>query len=322
MCRRKGRTKGRQRVDYLEPGGIHRPVRLRAVPQTFISDVFAKPVRVLEKDRRVEVTCSVDAAATILNAFAVEVELRDGHRLIRRERRDVRIEKPGPTEVALTLENLADIKLWDVDSPHLYQIVATLLMDGRPLHDYRVRIGFREARFAVDGFFLNGRRLQIFGLNRHELYPYAGYAMPPRVKRHDAEILKRDFNVNFVRCSHYPQSPAFLDACDELGLLVWQEVPGWGYIGDDAWKDLLVRDARDMIVRDRNRPSIVIWGTRAQRKRQRRGTLSPHPAMAKSLDGSRPTSGSMTSGSRKGYPKDWHEEVFALMIIMPRLITR
>src|ERR1035437_8142262 len=119
-------------------------------------------------------------------------------------------------------------------SPRLYEVIVTLFVDDQPLHDYRTRIGFREARFEVDGFYLNGRRFQIFGLDRHELYPYVGAAMPRRVKRRDAEILRHEFNCNFVRCSHYPQSEAFLDACDELGLMVWEELPGWQYIGDEA----------------------------------------------------------------------------------------
>jgi beta-galactosidase len=306
-----GSDKGPQRVDYLEPGGIHRSVRLRAVPQIFISDVFAKPFNVLDADRRLEVLCSIDAAAATDQPMQFQVELKDGARVLARGQQSVRVSKPGQTEAKLTLSNLGEIKLWDVDAPHLYNVVATLLIDGKPVHDYHVRTGFREARFAMNGFYLNGRRLQIFGLNRHELYPYVGYAMPPRVKRRDAEILKRDFNVNFVRCSHYPQSPAFLDACDELGLLVWQEVPGWGYIGDDAWKDLLVRDARDMIIRDRNRPSIVIWGTRANETANDVELYRRTKAVAKSLDDSRPTSGSMTGGSRKGSQQDWHEDVFA-----------
>jgi beta-galactosidase len=78
-----------------------------------------------------------------------------------------------------------------------------------------------------------GSRYRWFGLNRHELYPYVGKAMPDRVLRRDADILRRDFHCNIVRCSHYPQSEAFLDRCDELGLMVWEEIPGWQYIGDE-----------------------------------------------------------------------------------------
>jgi beta-galactosidase len=306
-----GSPKGPQRVDYLEAGGIHRPVRLRAVPQIFISDVFAKPMQVLDAARRLEVLCSLDAAVVPDKTVMVKAVLKDGGRIISQAQKAIEIQKPGVSETTVTLSNLGNVKLWDVDAPDLYQVEVTLLIDGKPVHNYQVRTGFREARFEVDGFYLNGRRLQIFGLNRHEIYPYVGYAMPPRVKRRDAEILKRDFNCNFVRCSHYPQSPAFLDACDELGLLVWQETPGWGYLGDDAWKELLVRDVREMILRDRSRPSIVIWGTRANESENDVELYRKTKALAKSLDDTRPTSGSMTGGSRKNWKSDWHEDVFA-----------
>jgi beta-galactosidase len=114
-----------------------------------------------------------------------------------------------------------------------------------------------------------------------------------------------------VRCSHYPQTEAFLDACDELGLMVWEEVPGWGYLGDAAWKELLVRDTRDMIVRDRNHPAVVIWGTRVNESANEVELYRRTRALAKALDDSRPTSGSMTPGSRKNWRQDWHQDVFA-----------
>lgn len=306
-----GSPRGPQRVDYLEPGGIHRPVRLRAAPQIFIADAFAKPVQVLDENRRLEILCTVDSKAVPDQPIELWVELKDGSRVVSRTQQTFQLQSAGVKEVSLSLSDLKNIKLWDMDAPHLYHVVTTLLVAGKPIHDYRVRTGFRDAQFKLDGFFLNGRRLQIFGLDRHELYPYVGYAMPPRVKRRDAEILRREFSCNFVRCSHYPQSPAFLDACDELGLLVWQEVPGWGYLGDDAWKELLVRDAKEMIVRDRNRPSIVIWGTRANESANDVELYQKTKALAKSLDDSRPTSGSMTGGSRKNWKTEWHEDVFA-----------
>jgi beta-galactosidase len=198
-----------------------------------------------------------------------------------------------------------------VDAPRLYEVVAELLLDSKPAHECRVRAGLREARFEVDGFYLNGRRLQLFGLDRHEIYPYAGGAMPARVMRRDAHILRRDFNCNIVRCSHYPQSEAFLDACDELGLMVWEETPGWGYLGDDAWKELVVQNVHDMICRDRNHPAIVIWGVRVNESKNDAPLYQRTTALAKTLDGTRATSGSMTGGSRTNWKRDWHEDVFA-----------
>ncbi len=305
-----GSPEGAKRIDYLEAGGIYRSVWLKAVPQVFISDLFAKPVKVLDKGRRIEVQCTLDAATAPEKPVQLHVELRNGSRILSRATEEVRLEKTGQKSVSLTLSNLGDVALWDVDAPHLYDVVATLLVNGKPTHDYRVRIGLRDARFELNGFFLNGRRLQLFGLNRHEIYPYVGGAMPPRVMRHDAEMLRHEFNCNIVRCSHYPQSEAFLNACDELGLMVWEETPGWGYIGDETWKELLVRDVKDMILRDRNRPSIVIWGVRANETKNDVDLYRRSTAVARSLDDSRPASGSMTSGTRKDL-QNWHEDVFA-----------
>ena len=305
-----GNPKGTKSVDYLEPGGIFRPVYLQAVPQVFISDVFAKPVDVLGASRRIEVTCAVDAALLPAKPILLRLELREGARVISRVQQPLGLEKTGLSEVTMTLSKLGNVALWDVDAPRLYDVVAELLVDGKPVHDYRVRTGIREARFEVDGFYLNGRRLQLFGLNRHEIYPYAGGAMPGRVMRRDAHILRRQFNCNIVRCSHYPQSEAFLDACDELGLMVWEETPGWGYLGDDAWKELVVQNVHDMICRDRNHPAIVIWGVRVNESKNDVALYQRTTEMAKMLDGTRATSGSMTDGSKKGWERDWHEDVF------------
>ena len=305
-----GSPQGPKRVDYLEAGGIYRSVWLKIVPQIFIREVFAKPVQVLDPGRRLEVSCTLDAAVPG-KRVEVQVEVRDSAGVVSRARQTVPIDEAGQKYVALTLSNLGNVVLWDVDMPHLYDVIATLFVDGKPLHDYRVRIGFRDARFEFNGFFLNGRRVQLFGLNRHEIHPYVGGAMPPRVMRHDADMVRRDFNCNIVRCSHYPQSEPFLNACDELGLMVWEETPGWGYLGDDAWKELLVRDVHDMITRDRNHPAIVIWGVRANESANDVALYRRTTALAKSLDDSRPASGSMTSGARRTWQQDWHEDVFA-----------
>ena len=306
-----GSPRGSTSVDYLEAGGIVRPVTLRAVPQIFISDVFAKPVDVLQSGRRVELECTIDAAVIPQKPLQIRADMMDGGRRIATVSKVLDLNQTGESTVKFALTNLGEVKLWEPDSPQLYQIVVTLTLGDEPLHDYRTRIGLREARFDVDGFFLNGKRFRIFGLDRHEIYPYVGFAMPSRVMRHDAEILRREFNCNAVRCSHYPQNEAFLDACDELGLMVWQETPGWQYLGDAAWKDLVVRDVQQMICRDRNRPSVIIWGVRVNESDNDVALYERTTAAAKVLDDSRPTSGSMTPDSRKNWQKKWHEDVFA-----------
>ncbi len=185
---------------------------------------------------------------------------------------------------------------------------ATLNFPGIGSHVLSRRIGFREASFQPDGFYLNGKRLQLFGLNRHQLYPYAGMAMPARVQRKDAEILKNEFNCNMVRCSHYPQSPAFLDACDELGLLVWEEAPGWHNVSaTTGWQDLVLQDVRGMVTRDRSRPSVVIWGTRLNETRDYPGLWAQTRQAARELDQTRPSSGAMAFHD----DTDWAEDVFA-----------
>ena len=170
-----------------------------------------------------------------------------------------------------------------------------------------MRIGFREARFTLDGFFLNGRRVKLFGADRHQFFPFAGGAMPARVQARDAEIMRRELNCTMVRCSHYPQAEAFFDACDELGLMAWEEAPGWGYLGDDAWKALAYRDIGEMIVRDRNHPSIIVWGARLNETPNDTAFYTSTNELAHALDDSRPTAGAM-AGMR--LTTDYQQDVF------------
>ena len=296
-------------VDFWQPGGIYRDVRLRMVPQVFLADVFAKPVNVLDPvARQVVVQATVDAAAALDTAAEVAVELRDGDVVTAAGLAPVAISGPGQTTVTVTLAGLGEIMLWELAEPKLYHVVATLVVDGDRRHEYRVRIGFREATFALDGFYLNGRRVKLLGVNRHQFYPFAGAAMPARVQARDAEIIRRELNCTMVRCSHYPQSEAFFDACDELGLLAWEEAAGWGYLGDSAWLALAARDIGQMIVRDRNHPSIVIWGARLNETPNNIPFYTRTNQLAHALDDSRPTAGAM-AGMR--LTTDYEQDVFA-----------
>ena len=110
-----------------------------------------------------------------------------------------------------------------------------------------------------------------------------------------------------VRCSHYPQSPHFLDACDELGIMVWEEPPGWGHMGDAAFQARVLGDVRDMVVRDRNRPSVVVWGTRLNETGNYPALYAQARQIAYACDGSRQTTGAVAFHTTAG----WAEDVFS-----------
>jgi len=290
-------------IDYLTFGGIYRDVVLRVVPQTFIDNVFAKPFNVLG-DRGLDVQCSITHKAGTDTARRIVAELLDGTRLVDSLEGVV---KPEHDVFNITLNNLSSVELWDIDHPKLYD-VKVKLYDGEKLADeYKTRIGFREAKFTPDGFFLNGKHLKLRGLNRHQTFPFVGQAMPARVQRRDAWILRRELKCNIVRTSHYPQSPHFLDACDELGLMVLEEIPGWQHVGDEQWRQLAVSYVESMIRRDWNHPSIIIWGVRVNESGDYHDFYTKTNNLARSLDDSR-----QTGGVRYKYDSELLEDVFTM----------
>lgn len=290
-------------IDYLTFGGIYRDVSLRAVPQTFIENVFAKAVDVLG-DRRLEVQCFITHKAANETPRKIVAELYDGGRIV--DTLDGMV-APADAVCTLVLNNLQSIELWDIDHPKLYNVKVKLYEGERVADEYQTRMGFREAKFTPDGFFLNGKHLKLRGLNRHQTFPFVGQAMPARVQRRDAWILRKELKCNIVRTSHYPQSPHFLDACDEYGLMVLEEIPGWQHVGDEQWRELSVGYVESMIRRDWNHPSIIIWGVRVNESGDYHDFYTKTNNLARSLDNSRPT-----GGVRYKYDSELLEDVFTM----------
>lgn len=266
-------------IDYMTYGGIYRDVYLEVMDTYYLEDVFLHSDL---KKLKAEVTLN---------------EAPDGHlcRLSMRERDSDTSLSLGHASLKgpKTIVNapLPEVKLWDVDEPNLYDIKIELLKDGNVLEEKLIPFGFRTMEFRKDGFWLNGRKLKIRGLNRHQSYPYVGYAMPASMQKLDADILKFKLGLNAVRTSHYPQCHSFLNRCDEIGLLVFTEMPGWQYIGDQPWKEQACQNIWEMITQYRNHPSIMLWGVRINESPDDDEFYTHTNAIAHHLDPTRPTGG-------------------------------
>ena len=135
-----------------------------------------------------------------------------------------------------------------------------MFVDGACVDEVRKRFGVRDIEWRRgEGLILNGQRVEIRGCNRHESMPGHGSALPAEIHRQDAATIKA-MGLNAVRLAHYPQSPLFLDACDELGILVYAEIATWKSVTTGKWLDAAERQLRGMILRDRHHPSIILWG--------------------------------------------------------------
>jgi len=322
-------------IDYMTFGGIYREVHLRVVPKTFIDNIFARPKDVLAGKPSLEVDVFLAGLEQTSGALKVEVALFDGDKcLAKTEKAVVRppagLKKSGagsdvfiPESTApayttdeiradvsrqsIALTGIDDIELWSLTTPKLYTVKVRLILDGEALDEDCRRTGFRQAEFTEHGFELNGKVVKLRGLDRHQTFPFVGQAMPARVQRKDADILRNSLHCNLVRTSHYPQSRHFLDRCDEIGLLVLEEIPGWQHIGDEAWKRVAIDNVGRMIRRDWNHPAIILWGVRINESRDDHDFYIRTNALAHALDPMR-----QTGGIRNFEKSELLEDVFTI----------
>jgi beta-galactosidase len=296
-------------IDFLTFGGIYREVSLRIVPAIHIENIFARASGVTNASAALDAVVYLSQLESNSRELSLEVALLDKDQVLSQRRSTLPAihQADEPVAYNVSLKDLAGVGVWDLDTPRLYHVRVRLLSGGAVLDEDTRRVGFRSAFFSPRGFELNGRVVKLRGLNRHQTYPYVGGAMPRRVQRKDAQILKQELKCNMVRTSHYPQSPDFLDACDEYGLLVLEEIPGWQHIGDPAWQDLAVDNVHRMIRRDWNRPSIVVWSVRINESRDDHAFYTRTNAMAHQLDPTR-----QTIGVRYFQDSEFLEDVFGM----------
>ena len=291
-------------IDYMTYGGIYRDVYLEVKEQTSLQDVFVYTKLTPEaaqvtseitfygtaKDLQVRqyyaLKNNITAAGT--SSDSSDITQDSGWQLLCGQT----VPADDCAGAAISFQGIIPHPaLWDTGHPHLYLLKTQLWQGETLLDESEITFGIREAVFKKEGFYLNGKKLRICGLNRHQSYPYVGYAMPESMQRLDADLLKKELGLNAVRTSHYPQSHYFLERCDELGLLVFTEIPGWQHIGDDAWKAQAVANAEDMIRQYRNHPSIILWGVRINESPDDDAFYEKTNAVAHKLDPMRPTGG-------------------------------
>ena len=273
-------------IDYLVYGGIYREVELLIVPNNAIKSVQIRPydgelfdATSMGLDVIVEVD-KADAGQRVLS------ELYDGDNLLYSLN-----QWDQEANLYHAYELVSQIERWSLDHPKLYTIKTTLYQDDQIIDETTQRFGFRTIAFTHEGFVLNNQKIKLIGLNRHQSYAYMGNAAPKRLQEKDAEILKFDLGCNIVRCAHYMQSDHFINRCDEIGLLVFEEIPGWQHIGDESFQNRSLINLETMIRHHFNHPSICIWGVRINESSDHHDFYTLTNELAKKLDNTRPTGG-------------------------------
>jgi len=237
-----------RRADYWNFGGVFRPVFLEVLPAFFIDRVAL--------DAKADGTVHADIFLCdgVVDGLKVSAQILDASGTPVGPQAEA-IPAPGGDRVSLAT-SVSSPKLWTAETPNLYRVRFTLSKNGAAIHTAMEKFGFRtfEVREG-EGLFLNGQRILLKGTNRHSFWPETGRTLNRERNDNDVRLIK-EMNMNAVRLSHYPPDPEFLEACDELGLYVLNELGGWHGRYDEPTGRRLIGQ---MVSRDVNHPSIIFW---------------------------------------------------------------
>lgn len=266
--------KNQEQLDFVYFGGIYRDVYLISTTDVYITnpnavDKVASGGVLIHFPKVTDAEAQINATVDLRNASAQTQQLTVVASLQTRDFKPV-VETKTNVTVAAGADQLANFELmvqnpalWTPDSPNLHQLIFTVFDEnGQKLDAFRTRVGIRTFEFrGADGFYLNGKLFddKLIGGNRHQDYAYIGNALPNNTHWRDA-MKMREASMRVVRNAHYPQDPAFMDACDELGLFVIVNTPGWQFWnGAPHFAQRVYQDIRNMIRRDRNHASLWLW---------------------------------------------------------------
>lgn len=259
-------------LDFCYHGGMYRDVWLIGKSPVAITDaveankiagggIFLHYDNISQKSAQVYVNVEVgnSSSTTATPTIVAKIKDKEGN-IIKTLTKKTKISANSCSTVVLgtTIKNP---QLWSPETPYLYNVEISVLNGKKNLDGGMVRMGIRKTEFrGKDGFWLNGKPYhQLIGGNRHQDFAYVGNALPNSQQWRDAKRL-RDAGMVIVRAAHYPQDPSFMDACDELGIFVIVPTPGWQYWNKDPnWAELVHKNTREIIRRDRNHPSVILW---------------------------------------------------------------
>ena len=305
-------------MDYMLFGGIVRDVSLIVTDPLHIDWVFLTTPEVSSASATLNVNARIkNKTDRPRNCSVITNVVDENNAVVAAKTVSGAIAARDSFEFASTGITIPSPRLWHPDHPYLYTVYTHLECDSCFVDEKAAKLGIRSIRFdKTDGkFYINDQWLKLRGINRHESYPFIGRAAANRLQRKDADLVKFDMGANIVRCSHYPQDPAFIDRCDEIGLLVLEEMPGWKYIGNAAWQSIALQNVREMILRDRNHPSIISFGVRINESGDAHDLYVQTNQLARTLDPSRPTHGVRIPGN--GSTQEFLEDVWAKNFDMP-----
>ncbi|WP_082086915.1 glycoside hydrolase family 2 protein [Teredinibacter purpureus] len=255
-------------LDFNMYGGLYRNVWLRIENPVHITDavnagvvasggIFVRYPKVSETDAEISVQTHLAKDAASRN-IRVQQRLTFNGKEVAKVVSDVVPSVAAETSVTQTLKVTAP-NLWSPKFPHLYQLETRVLVDGEVFDIDVTRLGIREFKLVDNQLYINGEKTFLRGVNRHQEYPYVGYALSDAAQYRDAEKIKAA-GFDYVRLSHYPHSKAFMKAADELGLVLLDAILGWQYVNKDpAFADHIEQTCRDLIRRDRNHASVLGW---------------------------------------------------------------
>jgi beta-galactosidase len=248
-----------QKADFFIYGGITRDVWLKILPEMNISDVQVSTPTVTNESASTQLKFDIHNHNQLNDSYSINAKIIEPSTQKVVSEKSVRINKDN-RYVDITMPDVINPKLWSPKDPQLYNVV-TQILNGDEVVDEKIEvIGYRWYSFEDYGaFYLNGKRLLLRGTHRHEEHAGYGAAMSNKMHRDDIRQIK-DMGANFLRLGHYPQDPEIYKACNELGIIVWDELP-WcrGGMGEELWQANTERLLKEQIQQNINHPSIFFW---------------------------------------------------------------